>query len=352
MARICDYLSSISFLWSMISAQDCGVTSPLHELDAAWKNSSKHVQSVTMIGEHICRYGVEMATVLAGTLEKIQRRPPISLIACTISPLMQDKEGIEGALVFAEAGIPVVMMSMPTMGTTAPSTYAGALVVGDAEVISATVLMQLANPGTPVFHSLLHAWADPRNAAYVGYPLDSRVRYAPVEIAHHWGMPSLGGAFGTESEELASWQSAAEVTSDPLLVGLAGAEIVTGIGLRDTYTLLYPEAIILDDDIYHRARYSLLNMEVSPETLAVDVIGDVGPGGHFLSQKHTRKHMRTAMKRSILQQLDSSGKFRDPVEFAREKVSWILENHIPEPLPDEVQKEIQRILAAADREFM
>jgi trimethylamine--corrinoid protein Co-methyltransferase len=352
MARICDYLSSISFLWSMISAQDCGVTSPLHELDAAWKNSSKHVQSVTMIGEHICRYGVEMATVLAGTLEKIQRRPPISLIVCTISPLMQDKEGIEGALVFAEAGIPVVMMSMPTMGTTAPSTYAGALVVGDAEVISATVLMQLANPGTPVFHSLLHAWADPRNAAYVGYPLDSRVRYAPVEIAHHWGMPSLGGAFGTESEELASWQSAAEVTSDPLLVGLAGAEIVTGIGLRDTYTLLYPEAIILDDDIYQRARYSLLNMEVSPETLAVDVIGNVGPSGHFLSQKHTRKHMRTAMKRSILQQLDSSGKFRDPVEFAREKVSWILENHIPEPLPDEIQKEIQRILAAADREFM
>ena len=172
MARINDYLSSMAFCWTMVSAQDCGVTSPLHEIDITWRNNTKHYQSVTMIGEEICRYGVEMATVLRGNLEEVRRRPPISLIVCTIAPLVQDKEAIEGALVLAEAGIPVVIMSMPTMGTTAPATYAGALAVGDAEVISATVLVQLANPGAPVIYSLLHAWADPRTAAYVGYPLD------------------------------------------------------------------------------------------------------------------------------------------------------------------------------------
>jgi len=351
MARINDYLSSMAFSWTMVSAQDCGVTSPLHEIDVTWKNNTKHYQSVTMMGEEICRYGVEMATVLRGSLEEVHRRPPISLIMCTIAPLVQDKEAIEGALVLAEAGIPVVIMSMPTMGTTSPATYAGALVLGDAEIISATVLVQLASPGAPVFHSLLHAWADPRTAAYVGYPLDSRVRYAAVEMAHHWNMPALGGAFGTESPELDSWQSAAEVATDPLLVSLAGAEIVTGIGLRDTYTLLYPEAIILDDNLYHQARYSLLNMEVSPETLAIDVIDKVGPGGHFLSQKHTRKHMRTAMVRGVIHQLDSLGKYRNPVEYAREKVAWILENHHPEPPSTDVQKEIDRILAAADQEL-
>lgn len=351
MARIGNYLSSISFSWTMVSAQDCGVNAPLHELDAIWKNSIKHAQSVTMMGENQCRYGVEMATVLRGSLEEVRRRPPISLIVCTIAPLVQDKEAIEGALVLGEAGIPIAIMSMPTLGTTAPATYAGALVVGDAEVISATVLMQLANPGAPVFYSILHAWADPRNAAYVGYPLDSRVRYAPVEMAHHWGMPALGGAFGTESPELASWQSSAEVAIDPFLVALSGAEIVTGIGLRDTYTLLYPEAIILDDDLYHRARYDLLNMEVNPEALAVDVIAEVKPGGHFLSQKHTRKHMRTSMKRSVLQQLDAMGSYRDPVNYAREQVAWILENHHPEPLPRDVQKEIDRILVVADNEL-
>lgn len=164
-------------------------------------------------------------------------------------------------------------------------------------------------------------------------------------------MPALGGAFGTDSPELDSWQSAAEVATDPLLVGLAGAEIVTGIGLRDTYTLLYPEAIILDDDLYHRARYSLVNMDISPETLAVDVIANVKPGGHFLGQKHTRKHMRTAMKRTVLHQLDSMGKYRHPVEYAREKVAWILENHHPEPPSADVQKEIDRILAASDKEL-
>lgn len=351
MARINDYLSSMAFCWTMISAQDCGLTSPLHEIDVTWRNNTKHYQSVTMMGDKLCRYGVEMATVLRGSREEVRRRPPISLIVCTIAPLMQDKEAIEGALVLGDTGIPIVVMSMPTMGTTAPATYAGAMAMGDAEVISATVLMQLANPGTPVFHSIFHAWADPRTAAYVGYPLDSRVRYAAVEIAHHWGMPSLGGAFGTESPDLDSWRSAAEVATDPLLVALAGAEIVTGIGLRDTYTLLYPEAIILDDDLYHQARYSLLDMEVSPETLAVDVIDAVKAGGHFLSQKHTRKHMRTAMVRSIIHQLDELGKYRDPTEYAREKTQWILDNHHPEPPSEDVQIEIKRILAAADKEL-
>lgn len=351
MARINDYLSSMSFSWTMVSAQDCGITSPLHEMDVTWRNNTKHYQSVTMMGEEICRYGVEMATVLRGSLEEVRKRPPISLIVCTIAPLMQDKEAIEGALVLAEAGIPVVIMSMPTMGTTAPATYAGALALGDAEIISATVLLQLAYPGTPVFHSILHAWADPRTAAYVGYPLDSRARYAPVEIAHHWGMPALGGAFGTESPELDSWQSSADVATDPLLVGLAGAEIVTGLGLRDTYTLLYPEAIILDTDLYHKSRYSLLKMEVNPETLAVDVVNEVGPGGHFLSQKHTRKYMRTSMVRGILHQIDPMGKYRNPVEYARERVAWILENHHPEPPSADIQKELDRIVATADKEM-
>ena len=351
MARINDYLSSMAFSWTIVSAQDCGVTSPLHEIDVTWRNNSKHYQSVTMMGEEICRYGVEMATVLHGSKEEVRRRPPISLIVCTIAPLVQDKEAIEGALVLGDAGIPIVVMSMPTLGTTAPATYAGALTIGDAEVISATVLMQLANPGAPVFHSILHAWADPRTAAYVGYPLDCRVRYAPVEMAHHWGMPALGGAFGTESPELDSWRSASEVATDPLLVSLAGAEIVTGIGLRDTYTLLYPEAIILDDDLYHRARYSLLDIEVNPETLAIDVIDAVKPGGHFLSQKHTRVHMRTAMVRSVIHQLDGMGKYRDPTEYAREKTKWILENHHPEPPSDYIQKEINRILSSAEKEL-
>jgi trimethylamine--corrinoid protein Co-methyltransferase len=202
-----------------------------------------------------------------------------------------------------------------------------------------------------VFHSVMQGWADPRSGDYVAYPLDDRCRYVPVEMAHHWGMPSFGGAFGTESLEPGTWQSAADVALDPLLVALVGAEWVTGIGLNDSFTLLYPEAIILDDDLYHRARYSLMDMEISTETLALDTIHAVGPGGHFLAQKHTRKHMRTAMKPAVTHQKGPDGKYRDPREVARGKVEWILANYEPEPLENTKKAELKRILELADQEL-
>ena len=352
MALVADYLSSIAFYWPMVSAQDYGRTAPLHELDAAWNNTVKHVQSETVMGEVPARYAVEMATVIAGDKEELRRRPMFSLVVCTIAPLVQDKKGIEGAMVLAEAGLPVGFLAMPTLGTTGPATFAGSLAVGDAEIISATVLMQLVNPGTPVFHSIMHAWADPRSGNYVAYPTDARCRLAPVEMAHHWGMPAFGGAFGTESHAPGTWQAAADVALDPLLVGLAGAEWVTGIGLNRSYTLLYPESIILDDELYHRARYALARMDINDDTLALDIIGDVGPGGHYLSQRHTRKHMRPlAKKLGITHEIDAEGKYRDPLEVAREKVKWILENYEPEPLEKAKQVELTRILDAADKEL-
>ncbi|MCP4543281.1 MAG: hypothetical protein GY832_39715 [Chloroflexi bacterium] len=352
MARVADYLSSMAFYWPMVSAQDHGRTAPLHELDACFNNTVKHVQSETVMGGAFARYAVEMATVVAGDAEELRRRPLFSLIVCTIAPLVQDKEGIEGAMVMAEAGLPVGFLAMPTLGTTSPATFAGSLVVGDAEVISATVLMQLVNPGAPVSHSLMHAWADPRSGNYIAYPTDAHCRYAPVNMAHHWNMPAFGGAFGTESHTPGTWQAAADVAIDPLLIGLAGAEWVTGIGLNKSYTLLYPESIILDNELYHRARYALAWMDVSDETLALDIIGDVGPGGHYLSQKHTRKHMRPMAKQmGITHEMDAKGKYRDPLEVAREKVMWILENYQPEPLEQAKQAELTRILKAADKEL-
>ncbi|MGD8474452.1 MAG: trimethylamine methyltransferase family protein [Anaerolineae bacterium] len=351
MAHVVDYLSSMAFYWPMVSAQDFGKTSPLHELDASWNNTVKHIQSETLMGEGPARYAIEMGTVIAGSLEELRRRPVFSLILCTIAPLVQDKEGIEGALVLAEAGIPVGLLAMPTLGTTAPATMAGAFAIADAEIISGTVLLQLASPGAPVSHSVMQAWADPRSGEYVPYPLDSRCRYGPVDMAHHWGMPAFGGAFGTESPEPGTWQAAADVALDPLLVGLAGAEWVTGIGLNRSFTLLYPEAIILDDDLYHRARFALQSLEVSEETLALDSILNVGPGGHFLRERHTRKHMRTAMVPAITHQRDAQGAHRDPLEVAREKVAWILDNYQPEPLEAVKQAELSKILTAADKEL-
>jgi trimethylamine--corrinoid protein Co-methyltransferase len=351
MARVVDYLSSMAFYWPMVSAQDYGRTSPLHELDAAWNNTVKHVQSETVMGEAPARYALEMATVIAGDRERLRQRPVFSLVVCTIAPLAQDKEGIEGAMLLAEAGVPVAFLAMPNLGSTAPAMLAGTYVVGDAEVISATVLMQLVKPGAPVSHSIMHGYVDPRSGSYVPYPVNRVCGSAVVDIAHHWDMSCFAGAFGTESPEPGTWQAAADVALDPLLVGLSGAEWVTGIGLNRSFTLLYPEAIIFDDELYHRARYALMEMDVSPETIALDVIRAVGPGGHFLAQRHTRKHMRKALVRGLGHHLGPEGGYRDPMEVARERVKWILDNHEPEPLEEDKQKELARILEAAEREI-
>ncbi|MCX6065179.1 MAG: trimethylamine methyltransferase family protein, partial [Chloroflexi bacterium] len=160
MARVADYLPSVAFYWPMVSSQEHGRTAPLHDLDAGFRNTLKHIQSETIMGEADARYAVEMSAVIAGSKEELRKRPNFSLLVCTIAPLIQDKDGIEGAMVLAEAGVPVGFLSMPTMGTTAPATLAGALAMGDAEVISATVLMQMVAPGAPGFHSMMQAWAD------------------------------------------------------------------------------------------------------------------------------------------------------------------------------------------------
>ena len=121
--------------------------------------------------------------------------------------------------------------------------------------------------------------------------------------------------------------------------------------LAHTYTRLYPESLLLDDDIYQKARHYLMSMEITDETLALDSVDAVGPGGHYLAQKHTRKHMRESMKRGIAHQIGSDGKYRDPREYAIDQTRWILANHHPEPLDDARQKELDRILAAADKEL-
>jgi trimethylamine---corrinoid protein Co-methyltransferase len=351
MARVVDALPEVAFYWPMVSAQDHGRTAPLHELDASYRNTIKHVQSETIMGESPVRYAMEMATVIAGSKEDLRKRPNFSLLVCTIAPLVQDTEGIEGAMVLAEAGVPVGFLSMPTLGTTAPATMAGALAMADAECISAAVLTQMINPGCPVFHSIMQAWADPRSGIYVSYSLDARGRYAPVEMAHHWGIPSLGACYGTDAREPGTWQSGSEPAMDAYMAALSGADWVTGMGLVQTYTRLYPESLLLDIDLYKRARYYLMNMDVSPETLALDTVNAVGPGGHYMGQKHTRKYMRDALTRGLTHQPDAEGRYREPREVAIELVRGILANHQPDPLDDAKAAELTRIMAAADKEI-
>ena len=352
MARISDYLSSISFYWPIVSAQDYGRSGPLHELDASFTNTVKHIQSATIIGGELSRYALQMAEVIAGSKENLRKRPPLSSLVCTIAPLGQDKHGIEGAMEFAKAGVPVGFMAMPNIGSTSPATMGGALVIGNAEVVSAMVLMQLVAPGAPVFHSLLASVMDPRSGDYIASISEKYLcNAAAVQLAHDWGVPSLGGAFSMDSAEPGSWKLGRDSVYTSLFTPLVGADMVEGLGLLRAATLLSPEQIIFDDEIYHTHRILAEGINTQPDKLALDVIQAVGPGGHYLAQKHTRRTIRDIWLPELTHpapRMDGQPSL-DIRERARATFARILSEHKPEPLPEYTQDELKSIMKAAER---
>jgi trimethylamine--corrinoid protein Co-methyltransferase len=258
---------------------------------------------------------------------------------------------MESVLVFAEAGLPVGFMSMANTGSTAPATLAGTIMAADAEIVAAMALIQMAYPGAPVYHSLMPGIMHPRTGAYLGTAWEAELFYpVGVELAHMWGVPALAGIFGTDALT-PGWQSAAESAACLLLCALCGAETGSGMGLLESCTVLYPEELILDTDIYHRVRIDAAGLDTGDEALALDVIKAVGPRGHFLGQRHTRDHMRKRQFSDLTAQTDQGSSYRDPIEVAQEKTNWILENHFPEPLDEVKQAELKRILQAADQEL-
>lgn len=351
MARMSDYLSSIGFYWPIVSAQDFPATAPLHELDASYNNTVKHIQSETIMGEKLANYAMEMARVIAGNDDALRTRPPLSLLVCCIAPLGLDRDGMESALVLADEGQPVGFMSMANVGSTGPATLAGTLVAADAEIVAAMTLIQMAHPGAPVFHSMMPGIMHPHTGAYLATAWEGTILYPiGVEMAHNWGVPTLAGVFATDGQ-VPGWQSAGDGASSLMLCALAGADTGSGLGLLESCTLLYPEEILLDSDIYHRIRLEAAGLDTSPAALALDVIKEVGPRGQFLSQRHTRDNLRRRLFSDLTAQPAPDGGLRDPIEVAHEKADWILANHHPEPLSELQQKELTRILSRADNEL-
>jgi len=211
--------------------------------------------------------------------------------------------------------------------------------------------VQLAYPGAPTYHSMMPGIMHPRTGAYLGTAPEGELPYAiGVELAHMWGVPTLAGIFGTDAMK-PGWQSAADAVGPLMLCALCGADTGSGMGLLESCTLLYPEAAILDSEIYHKVRIDVAGIDTIPGAFALEVIKEVGPRGHFLGQRHTREYLRKLEFSEITTLPEENGGFRDPIEVAKEKLDWILDNHHPEPLEETKQAELKGILAAAEREF-
>ena len=341
-----DYLGSLCFWWPTVGAGDCGETAQVHEVEVGLDWTEKHLMGMVQ-GEKLARATVEMARAVAGGADELRRRPLISDLIGTVSPLVLDRDGTEAALVFAEAGVPVCFVTMPTLGTTAPATEPGAWAVGAAELVAGAVLLQLAHPGCPVLGSLAQSCADPRTGVTVSWPLGVERAFLPGELVHTFGLPAMGGSGGTDGPVAGGWQAGAEIVLGLCQSLLEGAEILNGIGLVDTYQVSTPESLLLDDDLYHHVCTMLLDPDITDEELALDTIDKVGPGGHYLGARHTRTHMRNAVIPGLAHRSGELG-YRDPVEVAGERTDEILAEYRPRRLPPDLRAELADIVAALD----
>ncbi|UCG24068.1 MAG: trimethylamine methyltransferase family protein, partial [Chloroflexota bacterium] len=207
-ATVADFLPEIAFHWVAVSAQDKPPESRgLHELQAIWQNSTKHLQTESVYSEREALAAVEMAKVIAGDADAMRQRPPLSIMQCTAPPLGHDGGSLDAALISAAAGLPVGFMTMTSSGTTAPVTLAGNLVVGNAEVISALALIQLAHPGAPVFYAAAQTAMDLRTGGYTGGgPEDFLFGAATNLLADYYDVPLSMGSFATGAKE-PNWQA-------------------------------------------------------------------------------------------------------------------------------------------------
>ena len=351
-ARVADGLEEIAFHWVPVSAQDSPPrTRGLHELLAIWKNSTKHVQTESIYTEHEARGAVEMASILAGGRESLRKRPVLSIMNCTVSPLAQDPGSLQAALVGAEAGLPVGFMSMCSCASTGPATVAGNLVVANAEVLSALALIELAYPGAPVFYAAAQTVMDLRSGAYTGGgPEDFLFGAASNVLADFYNMPLSMGSFATGAKE-PNWQAGIENSLSTFMASVVMSDMLLGAGLLNGSTIWSYEQMIMDCEIFGIIGKMMEGIAVDEKHLALDAIREVGPGGTFLLHDHTLRHMRELWVNSLLDRRPYSEweKKKDGARtWALSRARKILETHNPAPLDPKLEAELCRVIEAVE----
>ena len=352
-ARAGDFLEEVAFHWVAVSAQDCPPrTRGLYELRAIWQNSTKHVQTESIYSAHEARAAVEMAAGVAGGRAALRERPVLSIMECTAPPLGQDGGSLEAALIGAEAGLPVGFMTMAACMTTGPATVAGTLLVGNAEVISATALIQLAYPGAPVFYAAAQTSSDPRSGAYTGGgPEDFLFGAATNVLSDFYNIPLSMGSFATGAKE-PNWQAGVENSLSTFMASVVMSDMLLGVGLLHGSRIWSYEQMLMDCEIFDLIYKMMQGVVVDEETLALDAIRAVGPGGNFLAQKHTKRHMRELWMPRFMDRrpYETWEAERDGArDWARARARQILDTHEPEPLEAGLVEELGRIIAAVER---
>lgn len=350
-ARLVDALANIDFVMSSAYPTEVGPHEAyLRSYSEMMRNTTKPLVMTAVDGKDL-RVMCDVAALLRGGDENLRNKPYFIVYNEPVSPLSHSVESVEKLLVCAETGVPSVYASAQIMGATAPVTVAGHLVQGIAECLFGMVLHQLRRPGAPfVFGSGL-AVLDMGTSQCLYNSVESYLtEMGQVEMAKWLDVPNFGLAGSTDSH-LVDAQNGLEIAELTLLVMQAGSNLNHDVGYMDFGLTGSLESIVITDEFVGMNRRLMAGIEVTHESLALDVIAAVGPGGSFLGEAHTRKHLRpNRWQPTILNRrsrdnwlLDGSPDLR---ERARRKALGLLSSHEVKPLPAEVADALERVLAA------
>ena len=290
---------------------------------------------------------------MAGSEEALCRRPPIAFFATFQSPLVQTDEDLANVFWAVERGIPVVFLGGGTAGSSSPVTGAGTMVISLAGALSGLATIQLKKRGAAVCIGSVPQAMDLRTCrpAY-GSPEMSLYSAALVDVCRYLGLPFMGTAGASEAKVL-DLQAAIESSVQVLLSGLSGVPLVHDMGFLDCANVGCLESLVMNDEIIGMTRRILRGVEVNDDTIMLDLIDKIGPGGEFLSTMETARRCRTEIwtPRFLDRQawaLWLEGGSPTMTDRIKEYLQKILATHKPPPLPEGAGEQIEAILAAAE----
>ncbi len=344
LTRVADALDVLDYQWPMSVAGD--VPNEVHDLveaATALENTTKHIQHEALSAEE-ARAIIGMAEAIRGGPEEVRRRPPVSSIQCPVSPLMLEEGSSEALMEFGAAGVPVAPMSMVLLGGSSPVDRASGLVVSNAEILASVCLSQAAAAGAPVFWSVASGPIDMRSGSFgAGSPEMAILSAAGAELARHYHLPSLVASLASDADT-PGFQAGMEKMGTGLAAMLAGPDTVSGIGGLDTDSTMSLEQLVVDAEIVSYIRSTIRPVDVSPESLHMDMLQRVGPAGNYLKEKHTLQHFREALWSSPLLLREGYVEGRPAEarlrERARLRVSSILKEHRVPALDRDVHRRI------------
>jgi trimethylamine--corrinoid protein Co-methyltransferase len=327
----------------------------IHEFEALFNNTEKPIL-YSCPGGYAAQKVLEMASAIVGGREELRKRPILALYTETVSPL-SFSEVNENMIEFAKAGVPVSNGPMPMCGASGPMTLAGTAVQSNAESLAAITLCQLVNPHTPMIYTGWVCAIDPKTSrcAYGAPEFAMGTSIFNTTMGRYYDMPTYGFG-GCSDSKLPDAQAGAEVMMNGMLAALGGTNLIHDCGYLAGGSIGSMEMAVICNEIVGMISRIVQGVKVNEETLAVDIIKSVGPGGHYMSQKHTLEHVRELYIPSLFDRESEvawvkAGK-KDVRDIARMKAKQILREHSPTPLPKDVQLRLKEIVKEAEKQLV